>query len=242
MSTKDVWDASSSDSDDDDLDDDWDIDEDEKAAAKAEAERIEKERKQKIKELQARQKAEQEAKKAAKAAQLAEQNRILTEAEKEERQINAQMDLMGDMMGQTKITEETKDTTSVIVESENDKLKRNEKNIYNFKPKTFKEFKQYSEMIATQMYEFKDHKYFNQFVEHTVHNIVQKQDFENYLSVRHIANSMSALSNEKQTQWNNKHKKKRPKNKGVSLNTTKSAIGYDFDGGDDYYNDDDDFM
>jgi len=242
MASKDVWDAPSTDSEDDDLDDDWDVDPEEKAAAKAEAERLEKEKIQKMKELQARQKAEQEAKKAAKAALLAERNRVLTEAEKEEAQINAQMDLMGDMMGQTDISSSKSTTAPVLVESENDKLKRDEKNIYNFKPKTFKEFKQYGNMIADQMYQFKDHKFFNQFVEHTVHKIVEKQNFENYMSVRHIANSMSALSNEKQTQWNNKHKKKKTKNKGISLNTTKSAATFDLDGGDYDYGDEDDFM
>lgn len=118
------------------------------------------------------------------------------------------------------------------------------KNLATFQPKTKKDFQEFANLICNRMYEFSGSTHFNYLLEQTVRQLADRQDFNNYQSVKNMGSTIGTIGNQKMQEWKNSNKKGgKKKSKGISLGGQGKAYSdmqnledFDDDG------DDDDFM
>lgn len=225
-------------------DDDWDVDSEEEREKKAEKLRKEEEEKQKKKSAQQKIKQREAAEKAKREARIEEANRIKSEAEKQAIQEQTAEDILANQIGDIDFAEEEAFEREMLMkeqEAKNEPTKVENPTIITMKPTTKKDIDNYADLIVDQVFTHSKHKHFNHLCEQIAKRIALKQDVENYESVRAMGSMVSAVANQKNSEWKEKNRKKK-KGKGVQLGRAKASdldgLG-DFDGADF---DDDDFM
>ena len=116
--------------------------------------------------------------------------------------------------------------------------KKIEATLDNFKPTTKKDMDKLSDLFVDKMYEFHSNKFFNYFLEQTSLKMGQRQETDNYESVKLMGSKLSNVGNNKQQEYKRKTKGKKKVNKGVQL----GRGGGDLENLDEYADFDDDFM
>merc|ERR1712157_2808 len=233
-------------------DDDWDVDSEEERQKKAEKLRKEEEEKQKKKSAQQKIKEREAAEKARREARIAEANRIKTEAEKQALQEQTAEDILSAQIGDIDFAEdEAFERDQLMAEQEKksgglpSNIKPEDAIILTTKSadlKTKKDIENYVDQLVKQIFTFEKNKHFNHLCEQVSRRIALKQDCENYESVRAMANMVSTVANQKNSEWKERNKKKKKNSKGVQLGRARAN---DLDGLGDFDAagfDDDDFM
>lgn len=247
-------------SDSDTTDDDWDIDEDEVAAKKAAKEAVKKAELEKeaerVRKLEERRKAEKEAEEE-RIRKLHEQKSAeQLEEELEAARYSEAADMLGGEVSSMKIsvpnTPEDEDpdnpmaisapAQAVVVQVSQPVVKR-EKDLYNFTPNCKPACIDYSKMLSSRLFEMSHDKNFVYLVDNCVKRIADEMPVEQWEAVKKLGSAITAIGNQKQQEFKKKNTKKTKKNTKPSLSgQNKAADPFGGGGGEEEYNDFDDFM
>lgn len=232
----DLWDVDDAASE-SDLGDDWDVDSEEEREKAKVKEEEEAKKKQEAKTIKQKIKEKEEAERKKREERIAELNRVKSEAEKAEEQEAAALKIAMKDMGLDDDFMTPTDTN----QSSSSQPKQ-EQTITTFTPKNKDDMKKYADMLADHVYKFSHKKDFTFLLEQICKTLNERQNEDNWDSVKKLGNSISAIGNGLQQDWKKKTKSGKKKSKKPGLGGYGKDAGEAEPQAEQGYDDLDDFM